>query len=53
MLSISKISVLLDSSFLFLAFKRPIYTTENFLHGSGKYGTRSKKIGSARINFTV
>ena len=32
---------------------RPIYITENFWHGSGKYGTRSKKIGSARIHFTV
>ena len=32
---------------------RPIYTTENFWHGSGEYGTRTKKIGSARINFTV
>lgn len=31
----------------------PIYTAKNFWHGSDKDGTRTKKIGSARINFTV
>ena len=31
----------------------PIYTTENFWHGSDKNGTRTPKKGSARVNFVV
>ena len=33
--------------------KRPIYTTENFWHGSDKIGTRTRNIGSARMNLVV
>ena len=32
---------------------RPIYTTENFGHGSDKNGTRTENIGSAGVNFAV
>ena len=31
----------------------PIYTAENFWHGSDEKSTRTKKIGSARIDLVV
>ena len=31
----------------------PVYTTENFWHGSGEIGTGPKNKGSARIKFAV
>ena len=39
--------------YLLSGILRPIYTTEKVWHGSDKNGTRTKKIGSARINFAV
>ena len=34
-------------------FERPIYTAENIWYGSDKTGSRTKKDGSARVNFVV
>ena len=31
----------------------PIYTAENFLHGSDEKSTRTEKIGSVRIDLAV
>ena len=36
-----------------LGFLRPIYTAENFLHGSGKTGSRTHIDGSVLVNFVV
>ena len=34
-------------------FERPIYTAESFWYGSDKTGSRTKKDGSAQVNFVV
>ena len=36
-----------------LIYYSPVYTTEDFWHGSGEIGTGSKDKGSARIKFAV
>ena len=48
MSSVSKFIHILQHSDL-----SPIYTDENFWHGSDEKSTRTKKIGSARIDLVV
>ena len=45
---------MISSTYLLgIAYYSPIYTAENFWHGSDEKSTRTKKIGSARIDLVV
>ena len=42
-----------ENETIFLGHLSPIYTAENFWRGSDEKRTRTKKIGSARIDLVV
>ena len=49
-----KVDCQLDDNLIYSnCFLSPIYTAENFWHGSDVKSTRTKKIGSARIDLVL